>query len=350
MISKTHRFDPSGALGSGCFVNVITGARSFGKTYAFKKIAIKNYLKNGNTWVYLRTFDANLKHMLNESSEPFFSDIIRNEEFPGYLFRTRGMIMELAKQPADGKNPKWEPFGSFMSLTSFDAQKGKAVARCNMIVYDEFISEKEYTRYPPNAVEKLLSIWESLDRREDRIRIFMLANAADMVNPFFRTWHIVPIPRGTSRTFKVGRSRLYYENAYDAAFTEEAKQTAIGSFTAGTAYERYASENFFKNASGAYCEKRDKRNTPRMSIKWHADTFTLWYRARGGWYIDRSDPNCSFKFCLYTKDQTPDYPAIDDVRRFLVIIRRYFRRNTLWFDSDETRELWFAMSAECGVK
>lgn len=350
-IDKALRFDPSGALGSGCPVNIITGARTFGKTYAFKKRAIKNFIERGETWVYMRTLDAQLDRQLTENPEPFFSDIERNREFPGWVFSTRGRIMYAAREPKEGKKPAWVPFGSFFALTTFDSRKGATMANCSMLVWDEFISERDWGGYPKDATDKLLNVWETLDRRENRVRVFLLANVADIVNPVFRAWRIQPIPKGTHRLFPIGNTHIYYENAYSPEFAAAAADTDIGQFAAGSSYERYSQGNEFKQATGLFVEAKPKNCRCLYCFKWGKSNFGVWCDpSTFVYYVTRKAAKDAQTFVFTHEDLSPDYMMIDRATPFVRNLIKWYKQGAVRFDSDSTRELWVQLSRNLGLR
>ena len=63
--------------------NFIIGARGLGKTFAAKRYGIKEYIKHGHEFIYLRRTDVE-----QHRKETFFKDI--QEFFPQYEFRVNG--------------------------------------------------------------------------------------------------------------------------------------------------------------------------------------------------------------------------------------------------------------------
>ena len=55
-------------------MNIIMTNRGFGKTYGFKDMAIKNFLKNGKQFMYIRRYKTDIS---KEKIELFFSDILK---------------------------------------------------------------------------------------------------------------------------------------------------------------------------------------------------------------------------------------------------------------------------------
>lgn len=346
-IPKWARYDPSRILGSGCAVNMVTGARSLGKTYAFKKQFVKNYIKRGQTCCYLRYNQAMIDRV-QKATTPFLADLSINNEFPDYLIRMEGNRMQIAER---SDKPKWETFGFLASLTSFDSFKGSTTPNMSMLMLDEFIKEKRVPPYPPGCVDALMNIWETFDRRENRVRLFLVANAADIVNPFFRAWRISPIPKGTCRKFPVGNSYVFYENAYSAEFEKYSSDTNIGAFTAGSSYADYATSNSFNQVNGLFVRERPKTARCSAAIKFFGMTFGVWSdRLTGDVYIDRKPSKDAMILVLSKNDMEPDYMMLDRNAPYLKYPARAFRAGQLYFSDDGTRESFMEVLTLCGVR
>ena len=352
-IPKWARWNPSNLMGANAPVKLCTGPRSLGKTYSMKKIGIKRYIERGETWAYIRYNDAMIDRILR-SPEGFLSDIERNNEFPGYTFRTHGRMMQIAKKPKhadENFKPKWENMGQMYALTSFDSYKGATTANCTLLVLDEFIKEKKSVPYPPNCVDMLMSIWETFDRRENRVTLVCLANNADLVNPLFKAWGITPIPRGSSRYFKVGKSCVYYENAFCEEFEKYSAQSNIGMFTAGSSYANYAEQSEFMNATGLFVRKRPKGCDCIISVKFKGIPFTVWQDFHSGCvFVDRKPPLNKEVVVLTRHDMAPNTLLIERSAPLIKFAMRAYRNGECYFDSDATREMWTDMLVMCGLK
>lgn len=352
-IPKWARWNPSSLMGARCPVRLCTGPRSLGKTYAMKKVGIKRYIKKGETWAYIRYNDAMIERILR-SPEGFLSDIERNNEFPGYTFRMNGRMMQIAKKPkhADDKwKPKWENMGQMYALTSFDSYKGTTSANCTLMVLDEFIKENKNVPYPPKCVDMLMNMWETFDRRENRVILVGLANNADLVNPLFQAWGITPIPRGASRYFKVGNSAVYYENAFNEKFSEYSAQSNIGMFTAGSDYDEYAQQSEFMNATGLFVKTRTKGCDCIVAVKFKGVPFAVWQDFHTGVvYIDRKPPADKEIAVLTRHDMTPNTVLIERNAPLIKFAIRAYSHGDCYFADDATREMWMEMLVMCGLK
>ena len=353
-IPKKYRYDISGVMGSGCAVNIVTGARSYGKTYGWKKRGISNFIDTGETWGYLRTFDQEIKDIVADGPEAFFSDIMRNDEFPGYKFRLQGRTMMCGKVVGQDKNGedkvKWQVMGQMFALTKAQSYKGKTVANMTLLVFDEFIRETRIPPYPRNCVELLLNLWETLDRRENRIRIVMLANAADVINPYFVRWHIVPPELGCHVRVPVGDSFVYVENCWNNEFAKYADESEIGKFTKGSSYQRYAQGNQFHNMTGAFVMKRPKRSKPQMNVRWQGDEFCVYIMqdALGSLYVDDHAASGMPTIALTREDMQPDIYVIERSHPYLKGLVNRARIGNLFFPSDTARERFGQVMQLCG--
>ena len=353
-IPKAYRYDISGVMGSNCPINVVTGARSYGKTYGWKKFCIKNYLKTGQTWAYLRTFDQEIKDILADGNEAFFSDIMRNDEFPSYKFRCLGRTLQCGR--IIGKNDKgedeieWSVMGQMLALTKAQSYKGKTVANMHYVIFDEFIRETRVPPYPANCVNQLLNLWETLDRREDRVRIVMIANSADAVNPYFVAWGIVPPAPGEHIKVPVGNSFVYVENCWSKQFEEYADQSNIGQFTKGSSYALYAQKNQFVNQTGLFVENRPRRVKPQMNVRWAEQVFCVYIDLDdlAKLYVEDSKFNGTETIALTRADAKPDVYVIERSSPYLKGLVKRARQGNITYSSDRCRERFLQVLELCG--
>lgn len=325
-----HYYDGAKLIGYGAPVNIVIGERSEGKTYYFKRRGIRNFLNKGQTWVYCRRYNNTLKAMLDKHD--FFGDIKRNNEFPGVEFRVDGRTMQLRQEGEKA----WHTFGFFTALSQAQTYKGTTDATCSMLVYDEFINELRTPGYLPNEPTILMNYWETLDRREDRVKIFMLANAADMVNPFFLEWGIV-LDKPGFRRYRGGMLVVQWDD--NPGFAEHAADSNIGRFTAGTGYDTYARGNVFIGSGSEFCEDKPQGARPVCGLRFKDQLFGVWKDAQTGrYFITRKVPNGTMLFALTTADHRPNIIMLEQADPFLKALVQHYRFGMLFFDKPATRE------------
>lgn len=350
-IDKSFRYDISGVMGSGCAVNIVTGARGCGKTYAWKKKCIELFIKRHWTWAYTRTFEEELKQLVSKGPYAFFSDIMENDEFPGWMFRVNGRLMQAGKVGKDGGVKRWETMGNLLALTQAQNYKGTTLATLHYVIFDEFIRETNIPPYPRDCVWKFYNLWDTLDRNSDRVRWVMLANAADVVNPYFAEWHITPPDPGRTKRARVGKDYAYIETFDNPKFTEATGQSAIGRFTAGSAYAAYARFNQFRNAGQDFVAPMPRRCQPQINIKWSGNTYCVYMSLDmdGTAYVSHKANHDAQTVALTKDDMSPNLCMIERNSPLLKAYGKYYRQGSMKFDSAATREKFANVLAMCGI-
>lgn len=328
MIAENIYYDGSKIMSYNAPVNIVVGERSEGKTYWFKRKGIKNYLRDGSTWVYLRRHDSIFKKTLNR--RPFFGDVAH--EFPGIQFRVDGRDMLLKREDGD----KWEVFGHFAALSQAQTYKGTTDPTCTMLVFDEFINEHRVPPYLPNEPTMLMNFWETLDRREDRVRCFLLANAADMINPYFLEWNI-QLDKPGIRRYKGGLLVVQWDE--NVSFSEHAADSNIGRFTAGTSYDEYSRGNIFIGSGDEFIAKKPSKARPVCAVVFKDQRFGIWRDIKEGrYYVTRKTASDMLLFSLTTDDHRPNLIMLEQADPFLKTLVQHYRYGMLYFDAPATRE------------
>lgn len=348
-IAKRYRYDPSPILGSKSTVAMILGARRFGKTYAFVRNGIRQYLKHDLQWVYLRRYDQELKDTIGNSETAFFNPFIRENEFPGYLLRVHGRVMEIK---AEGEK-RYHTMGTMMALSKAANYKGRnSDGLTGSIVFDEFIKERRVPPYLPHEPEELIGLWATLDGYNDTAKIYMLANAADIVNPYFLEWQ-VPLPRlGTTQTVPWGEGSLTIQYADSADFREQVAHTNIGKFVAGSSFERYAIDNRFAEDTDNFIAKKTSSARYAYSFVFGAKEYGIWIDYSSGiYYVTKpAKQEGRSRFVLLRKDMRPNTLQLARADPVLRLIRTAWTNGYLYFDSVRTRETFLQKLDIIGVR
>ena len=142
----------------------------FGKTYTTSKFCVKDFLKRGNEFAYIRRYKSELK----DSVPQFFEALKANNEFENNL-RANGK-----KFYCDDKI-----CGHAMTLSTSQDLKSSNFNKVKNIIFDEFIIEPGQKKtYLRDEVTVFLNLLETIGRMRD-IRVFMLGNAVSVTNPYF---------------------------------------------------------------------------------------------------------------------------------------------------------------------
>lgn len=333
------------ALSYNCPFTIVNSLRSFGKTYYFKRLGIKNYIEKGHTFIYMRRYDEQIKSLLRKRNA-FVSDILANDEFPGYDLRTNGRILEIKHESWE----KWQVCGYFAALNNYENEKSGHDEKTTMIIFDEFIKERKRYPYLDNEVSSLMNFWETIDRRQSRVKVVMLGNAADAENPYYLEWRIVikeDMPEFTR--WQNGQIVLQYA-VPTQAFMEHSQESTIGKLTAGTAYDRYARLNRFSTVTDEFVAKKPARAKHICTFEYQGKPLSIWLDAKlGEYHVQNSKPRDGKPtYALTRADMRPNLIMIHRGEPMIKTLGRMFRYGYVFFDNPRTRELFIRVMQAFG--
>lgn len=152
------------------FFNLLFGGRGIGKTYCRKKDCIKNFIKKGEQFIWIRRYDSENKIAKNG----FFSKHLSS--FPDHKFSIKGNIGYIDEKPACcflalSKADNFKSFDLFDNVTSIN--------------YDEaIIDENSKHYYLKNELKAVLDVHETFCRNSNKCKIYIIANNVTLENPF----------------------------------------------------------------------------------------------------------------------------------------------------------------------
>lgn len=237
---------PSRCKSHNKFLNFIIGGRGIGKTYAFKKDAISHFLKTGKQFVYIRRYKGELTTIGTFLNDMFGN--FKDKEFKingGKIFTTfqvNGMDM-----------------GYAFPLTTYKNLKSSTFPSVDTIIFDEFIPEKGgFNQYLANEVDIFLNLVDSLFRNR-KGHIYMLANNASIINPYFAYFGIEPNISKEFSKFNKNESvkQILIEICQDKYKKGSEFKTDLQKLIQGTTYGAY-NEGLFIYDSEDFIEQKTK--------------------------------------------------------------------------------------------
>lgn len=319
--------------------NMVCGGRGLGKTFGAKKIAINKAIKHGEQFIYLRRYKPDITH----AKEEFWNDI--EHLWPEFDFRTNGWKAQMSPVAArEDKKRQWTNIGYFIPLSSAQSYKSVPFPLVTTIVYDEFILEKAGQQYLPDEATIFQNFYNTVDRYQDKTRVFFLANSVSIANPYFVKWKIKP-DENTDEFKRYGQLRdgRYFLVAHfpDAAeFQQSVYQTAFGQWIEGTEYGEYAVGNDFADNHDALIERKDPDAKYAFSLHTTSGKFAVWWNSRTDKFYTRGVQPRGTLF-WYTNDVryvTEDVSYLARSDRPLEMLRRAFHRGMVFFDEPSTRQ------------
>lgn len=241
----------------------VLGERGVGKSYGAIVRAVKNFLKDGSQFVYLRRYNTEL----DTAVPKFFDALIENDEFDGVelkVIKSRNM----SKFLVDG-----EVAGYAIALSTANILKSTSFSRVSLIIFDEFIIDKGSYHYLRNECEQMLDIIETIGRLRD-IKILFLGNSISQSNPYFNYFDLSLPYDNQFKTFRDGLIVVNYIK--NMKYREVKKASKFGRLIEGTDYAKYAIDNEFLRDNNNFIEKRNED-----AINWNV--VILYGRKYGIW-------------------------------------------------------------------
>lgn len=175
-IKKIKFYSYDRILSYGKLRMYIIGPRSNGKTYGWKKWAIKRYLKHGEQFMYIRRYESDL-----DTIGQFFDDLVLDKDFEGLEFKVNGGKFYVNA----------ELMGFYVALSKSNTIKSTPFPLVKNMGYDEFIIEIPTQRYLKNEAEILESLYSTVARFRP-VRLFMIGNKRVVNNPHITYWRLYP--------------------------------------------------------------------------------------------------------------------------------------------------------------
>lgn len=220
--------------------NFVIGARGLGKTFAAKRYGIREYLKHGHEFIYLRRTDVE-----QHRKETFFKDI--QGFFSDYEFRVNGEKGQLHRHDWDEKD--WRTCCYFIALSQAGGLKSVAYPRVHLIIFDEIFPDN--LRFLSNEVNSFSEFYNTVDRWQDRTKVLFLSNAVQKANPYFAKYRLdIGVQQSKQQQY-----RLYcggficLELADYGGFSAKVAQSKFGRFLESydADYANYAIRNKFRD-------------------------------------------------------------------------------------------------------
>ena len=339
---KTKKLDTKvyydfGILDSyGAMFNMVVGVRGNGKTYGAKYKAIKNFLKYGSQFVYLRRYRDEL-----HTFSTFFNDI--SDRFPDYEFRCIGRNAQCRRRCDNDEYP-WKIMGYAVALSTAQQLKGTSYPLVTSIIFDEFIIEKGLNRYLPNEVQALLNFYNTVDRYNDRVRVYFLANAVSIANPYFVHFGIDISSK--IRTYFNRYVAVEFCGSYD--YINEVEKSRFGAFIrqVDSEYAEYVMDNSFNDNGTTFIEKKHPEMIHVFNIEVKSGQFSVWMHPDNMNTMHVQSKIILSHYCFTTMmDKVREgWTFIEKNNKLLKMSLSCYRNGRMTFDKPQTRVVFNDLS------
>ena len=309
-------------------MNFIIGNRGGGKSYHWKVRCVKEYLKSGKEFIWLRRYNTELENM-----SKWFQDIAH--EFEGHKLEATKKHIKI-----DGKI-----CGYVGALSTSQRLKSNPYPNVDKIVFDEFLIDKGSLRYIKGEVELMLELIETIFRmRDNNNKVIFIANAISIVNPYFSYFNIKP---KLDQRFTMNK-HICIELYTNEEFIKNKKATRFGDLISNTNYGDYAIENKFLRDNYSFVMDRPKSNLS------YANTVVYEGRKYGVWlcgdlkddylYIDDIiEEKCDRIISINMEDLNENYKYIKNtnLKGHLEQMKYFFNEGRVFFNNIDTKKYFY---------
>lgn len=313
-------WDISRPLSYNCLFNFILGARGVGKSYGAKRWAIRDFLKTGKQFVYVRRYKEELKKI-----DKFFDDV--SHEFEEHEFKVNKPNFYI-----DG-----EIAGTAMALSVSKIEKSTPFPNVNKIIFDEFIIDKGAIRYLPDEVTNFLELYSTVGRDRDPTALF-LSNALSTYNPYF-VYFDLSLPY---KTDIVAKNDILIQMVHDNEYEEHMKSTRFGKIIEGTDYANYAINNQFLRDNSNFIQKKTVNAKHEFAMIYKGETVGIWVDYKEGYAYASldTDPACKLVYAITHDDHTPNTMILQGRRSmFIEQFITYYKYGLLRYENQKVKNI-----------
>lgn len=317
--------------------NFVIGERGVGKSFGAKSFVIKDFLNNGNEFVYVRRY----KEELATAVGTFFKDIQDAGFYDDYVLDVK------KKNKMDVFRCNGETCGYGIALSTSQILKSTSFPKVKTIIFDEFIIDSGNYRYLQSEVIKFLDLVETIARTRD-VRVFFLGNAITISNPYMNFFDLTLPYNSEFKTFKDGLIVVNYIKNLE--YRELKKQSRFGKLIDGTEYGSYAIDNEMLRDSDTFIEK--KSNNPKFwcTLVINGKKYGVYHdNFNDKTFISNDyDPSTNFVFALTLNDHNDANKLISFRNNsFVKILIEHYKNGCLYFEDIKIKNEILSIIKRC---
>lgn len=311
------------ALSKNRLYTFIIGNRGGGKTFACQRWAIKDFLKNGKKFIWLRRYNSEV----DEIKDKWCSNALM-QQFPENEISFKGK-----KIYVDGVQA-----GIIMALSTSLRVKSVAYDEYDKIIFDEFVIDVGSLRYIKDEAILFNEFAETVIRLRDDVRCVFIANAISIINPYFTFYNVKPDIQKEFTLYKDICIHLYKNDEY----IKTKKATRFGRLNANNRYGEYAIDNMFLRDDYNFIRERPKDLIYIMTILYNKEKYGCWWDKKENiYYFDNIiEHKCNTILCvnLDELEEKSIYKKSLHLKPRTEILKIYFNEGKLFFNDVVTKK------------
>lgn len=321
-MSEGMWYDLGRILSYNKIINFIVGNRGGGKSYAAKKWAINDFIKNKKQFIYLRRYNTELTDIQN-----YFSDI--KDKYPNIEFKIEAGKFYINDEVA----------GFYMPLSTSQRKKSTSYPNVNKIIFDEFLIDKGRLTYMQGEVKMFLDLFETVARTRDDVRALLISNAITTQNIYFQYFNIVIRPGDKI----IVRDQTVTEIYRNEEFVQFKKKTRFGQLIADTEYGDYNMNNKFILDSDTFIEKMHGQCYPWYVMIYNGVSYTVYYCHSTGYvyFTKKKAPDNISVYAITTEDHRPNLLLLGRSNTLFKRLKFAYEVGQLRFDCLQSKSAFY---------
>lgn len=195
-----------------CQYYVVIGERSNGKTFSALDYCLENYVRNGETFAYVRRFAEDTKKSMMTQLFSGHENLGRVQQLTDgewSIIDCTASTFRFMRQDEERKTPTYSnPIGYVFSIAQSQRYKSISYPTVSTIVFDEFMSRAGYL---PNEFAQFTELLSTIIRQRENVRVILLGNTVNRYCPYFEQMglnHVSEQEQGTTEIYSYGDSDL----------------------------------------------------------------------------------------------------------------------------------------------
>lgn len=285
--------DPAKVFSYGRRWIFINSKRGTGKTYSFQKYMLHDCIKRG---VQILQIYRTQRDQESDACQTY-AKVLMNE-FPAYQSRITAQGIDL--NLGDDETPRWQTVVQAVAMSAFQRVKKRSFPLIKYMLFDEYIIESlSDARYIKGNKEPdiLLNLYDTVDRRENRVFVVCLGNTASFYNPYHMhpAFHIMRDP-GEGNIYKTEFVLfINYKPPRDWATKQDSNPFVR--MISGTSYGDYAADGKYIEDSSDFIESRPERCKPCYNLACGSAVYGVWDDTNLYYISDKYDPGVTTISC-----------------------------------------------------
>ena len=315
---------------------IVDGNRTGGKTTAFSRLLVDEYLNSGKKFFIIKRYKNELKDIANA----FFNDI-RELFFEGHVMTS--------KSHADGAyvelflDKKSCGYASALTMIAKLKQYSHIFSDVENMFFDEYQDENGI--YLPDEVRLFHSLHTTVARGHGHavrfVPVYMASNSISIFNPYYRVFGLTSKINSKTKVYRGEGFVLLRLTIKDVA--AEQRKSAFNRALSGSGYLDSAIDNSFLNDDNFNVEKRSDVGKALFGIV-NGDDFYSVYFSGDEYYVKKGgDRQIPTVFGVKQKDRAGNAHAISGI--YLSRLRVEYAEANVFFETPEAKHVFIELVA-----